>query len=33
MKKRFEPLHLSDQDFDQVYQEIQSLYNKDHGIH
>lgn len=33
MKKRFEPLRLSDQDFDQVYQEIQSLYNKDHGIH
>ena len=33
MKKRFGPLHLSDQDFDQVYQEIQSLYNKDHGIH
>lgn len=33
MKKRFEPLRLSDQDFDQVYQEIQSLYKKDHGIH
>ena len=33
IRKRFRPLCLSDQEFDQVYQEIQSLYNKDHNIY
>ena len=33
IRKRFRPLRLSNQEFDQVYQEIQSLYNKDHNIY